>query len=184
MIILPERLKKAAKAAKVDAEALAAALPKPSSRRKQDEVALRKVTNWMNGRNHPRAKPQEVAALAGALGVEPRDLVRFTSTSRFVRSTPRKARLVVDLVRGKRVDEAQALLQFSPRRASVFVWKALNSAIAQAEMADASIDRLYITDGRVDDSVRIKRFQPKDRGRAHPIIKRTCHITIGVEERA
>ncbi len=184
MIIIPDRLKKAAKAAKVDAEALAAALPKPTSRRKQDELALKKVTNWMNGRNHPRAKPQEVAALAGALGVEARSLVRFTCTSRFVRSAPRKARLVVDLVRGKRVDEAQALLQFSPKRAAIMVGKALMSAIAQAEQADAAVDQLYITDGRVDDSVQIKRFQPKDRGRAHPIIKRTCHITIGVEERA
>lgn len=184
MIINPTKLKNAAKAANADPQALAASLPKPSSRRKQDEIALKKVTNWMNGRNHPRVKPAEVAALAGALGVEPRSLVRFTHTSRFVRSAPRKARLVADLVRGKRVDEAQALLEFSPKRAAVMVRKALSAAIAQAEQNDAAIDQLFITESKVDDSVRIKRFQPKDRGRAHPIIKRTCHITIGVEERA
>lgn len=184
MIINPDKLKKLAKSANVANEALAAALPKPSARRKQDEIALKKVANWMNGRNHPRVKPQDVAALAGALGVEPKSLVRFSSTSRFVRSAPRKARLVVDLVRGKRVDEAQALLQFSPKRAAIMVGKALNAAIAQAEQNDAAVDRLYITECKVDDSVQIKRFQPKDRGRAHSIIKRTCHITVGVEERA
>lgn len=184
MIINADKLKKLAKKARVAPEQLAAALPKPSARRKQDEIALKKVTNWMSGRNHPRAGAKDVAALAGVLGVEPRAIARFSHTSRFVRSAPRKSRLVVDLIRGKRVDEAQALLQFSPRRAAVMVNKALSAAISQAEQAEASLDLLYVTECKVDDSVQIKRFQPKDRGRAHPIIKRTCHITVGVEERA
>ena len=58
------------------------------------------------------------------------------------------------------------------------------AAIADAEVADADIGALVVAESRVDGAVHIKRFQPKDRGRAHPILKRTCHITVGVEERA
>ncbi len=184
MIINPDKLKRLVKKANVAPEQLAAALPKPSSRRKQDELALKKVANWMAGRNHPRARQRDVAAIAGVLGVEPKSIVRYSHTSRFVRSAPRKSRLVVDLIRGKRVDEAQALLQFSPKRAAIMVGKALSAAISQAEQNEAAVDQLFVTECKVDDSVRIKRFQPKDRGRAHSIIKRTCHITVGVEERA
>lgn len=183
MKINAPKLKKLVKQKRATLEQLAAALPKPSTRRKQDEIALKKVKNWLVGRNHPAAKSAEIAAIAGVLQVEPKDILRFTGMHRFARSSPRKARLVADLIRGKRVDEAQALLQFSPKRAGVMVSKTLKSAIAQAEAADAQYDRLFVAETKVDDSFQIKRFQPKDRGRAHPIIKRTTHITIGVEER-
>ncbi len=146
--------------------------------------AQKAVRNWTSGRNHPRAKAEDVRRLAGALDVEPKDLARFVSQSRWQRSSPQKARLVADLIRGKRVDEAENLLVFSPRRAAKMVLKTLRTAIADAEQADADVTQLYVSESRVDQGVTIKRFQPKDRGRAHPIQKKTSHITIGVEERA
>lgn len=166
------------------ADDLAAALPKATARRKEDDRAQAKVKNWLEGRNKPGATADEIAALADALGVPLTRIADFPCKSRWVRSSPRKARLVADLVRGKSVDEAYSLLEFSPKRASVFVRKALSAAVADAEAADARIDRLYISESRVDEGVIIKRFQPKDRGRAHPIQKKTSHIIIAVEERA
>jgi len=166
----------------VSDEQLAAALPRASDRRKEHELALKKVRNWMAGRNHPAAKSADVTALAGAMGCSPSDFASFSSTHRFARSAPRKARLLADLIRGRSIDEADALLRFSTKRAAVMVRKVLRSAIDQAEANDAELDRLVVSEVKVDDSVRIKRFQPKDRGRAHPIIKRTSHITVAVEE--
>ena len=120
--------------------------------------------------------------MAGVLGVQAKDIARFTSIARFTRSSPRKARLMVDLIRGRQIDEAEALLEFSPRRAAVMVRKALSAARADAEAADASPDRLIVSEAFADGGPIIKRFQPKDRGRAHPIHKHTSHITIAVEE--
>ncbi|TVQ60347.1 MAG: 50S ribosomal protein L22 [Phycisphaerales bacterium] len=138
----------------------------------------------MSGRDHPRCKASDVARLAQACGVAPRDLVRFESKINHHRGSTQKARLVVDLVRGKPVDQALNLLEFSSKRAAVNVKKALLAAIADAENADADVTRLVVTEVRVDEGPQIKRFQPKDRGRAHAIIKQTSHITVGVEERS
>lgn len=181
MRINSNKLARAAASANVSAEQLAAALP-AEDRRKQKAAAVRKVRNWLAGRDQPRCKPAEVQALASALGVQAKDLARFTCTYRFARGSWRKAGLITELIRGRRVDEADALLQFSPRRAAWQVRKALKAAIADAEQADAAVDRLIVAEARVGPAVRIKRFQPKDRGRAHPILKRTNHIVVGVEE--
>ncbi len=181
MKINAQRLMNAADAAKVSPEQLAASLPR-EQRRKQADLAEKKVRNWMAGRDYPRCKPAEIAAMAQALGVQAKDLVRFTSTHRFARGSWRKIGLVTELIRGRRVDEADALLQFSPKRAAVQVRKALKAAIADAEAADAAVDRLFVAESRVGNAARIKRFQPKDRGRAHPILKRTSHIVVSVEE--
>lgn len=181
MKINATRLKTAAEDAKVSLETLAGALPK-GSRRKQQDLAMKKVRNWMAGKDYPRCSPAEVAAMAQALGVQPKDLVRFQSTYRFARGSWRKIGLVADLIRGRRVDEADALLQFSPKRAAVQVRKALKAAVADAEAADAAVDRLFVSESRVGNAMRIKRFQPKDRGRANPILKRTSHIVVAVEE--
>lgn len=181
MKIKAEKLNQYAAERGATPETLAGAIAK-GSKPKQQAEALKKIRNWMDGRNHPAVRASEVAALATALGREAKDLAVFSSTFRWSRSSPRKARLLADLVRGRRVDEALALLEFNPKRASVMVTKALKAAIADAEGADAAVDRLYVSEARVDGGVIIKRFQPKDRGRAHPILKRTSHITIGVEE--
>lgn len=165
-------------------EDLAAALPRDTDRRKEADRTERKVRNWLRGSDHPRATAPEVQALANALGVPAAQIARFESRIRFARSSPRKARLVADLVRGRSVAEADTLLRFSPKRAAVFVRKALAAATADAENGNASPDLLVIAESRVDEGPIIKRFQPKDRGRAHPIQKKTSHIIIGVEEMA
>ena len=107
----------------------------------------------------------------------------FTNTHYGARISPSKARLVIDMVRGKRIDEAEAILMLSKKRAAVFIRQGLKAAIAYADQQEADVRKLVITDARVDEGPRMKRWQPKDRGRAHPIIKRTSHITISVDEK-
>jgi large subunit ribosomal protein L22 len=124
-----------------------------------------------------------MAALAQALGCEVRDLAKFTSEVNFHRGSDRKARLIVDLIRGRKADDALAMLGFAPQRAAVNVRKALAAAVADAELADADVGELYVTEALVDGATPLKRFQPKDRGRAHAILKRQSHITVSVQER-
>lgn len=100
-----------------------------------------------------------------------------------VRGSARKARLVADLIRGRRVDDAMTQLQFSKKRAAYYFRNVLKSAIANAEEQDADVTSLYVTESRVDEGPTIKRFQPKDRGRAHQILKRTSHLHVAVDER-
>lgn len=145
--------------------------------------SLRAVENWLSGRDHPRCKASDIAKLAQACGVATKDLCRFTSRVMHHRGSSRKARLLADLIRGRAVDEALNLLTFTTKRAAVNMKKALNAAIADAEQAEADVTALHVVESRVDEGPVIKRFRPKDRGRAHPILKRTSHITIGIEER-
>ena len=109
-----------------------------------------------------------------------------TATHKFARITPRKARLIMDLVRGRDVDDALSMLQFSKKRSGVFVGKVIKSAVAnyneQPENAGTR-NALFISEARADEGPTIKRFQPKDRGKAHPIMKRTSHLVIKVNER-
>ncbi len=100
---------------------------------------------------------------------------------RFVRMSAQKARLVADQVRGKNVSEALELLQFSTKRASDVIKKALNSAIANAEHNDgADIDELKVASIYVDEGPTMKRWRARARGRVNQILKRTCHITVKV----
>lgn len=108
----------------------------------------------------------------------------YTSKLRMARISPTKARPVMDLIRGKRIDEASTILMMSKRRAAVMIKGVLDSAVANADQAEANLRDLIITDARVDAGPTMKRFQPKDRGRAHPILKRTSHLTIGVDAKA
>ena len=108
----------------------------------------------------------------------------YVSTWRFARIAPRKARLVVDLIRGKPVGEALDLLKFSRKRAAVMVGKVLRSAIANADNGEADVEDLYVVRSFCDGGPIIKRMQPKDRGKSYSIFKRTCHITIEVNEGA
>lgn len=148
-----------------------------------ESSAERAIRNWIQGRNHPRCKSTDIQNLAQALGCQVSDIARFTSEVRYHRGSPRKARLLADLIRGRAVDDAVNLLTFTTKRAAVNIRKALNAAIADAEQADADVTALFVSESRVDEGPTIKRFQPKDRGRAHPIMKRTSHITVAVEER-
>lgn len=107
----------------------------------------------------------------------------FKSTFRYARISPRKVRLVADLIRGRGINEARTLLQFSKKRAAVMMSKTLEAAIANADQAEADSRKLVVTEARVDGGPTIKRFQPKDRGRSFSILKRTSHIHVTVDER-
>jgi large subunit ribosomal protein L22 len=104
------------------------------------------------------------------------------ASARFVRITPMKARRVVDMVRGLRVDDALALLRFAPQAASETIYKVLESAVANAETTE-SLDRntLVITKATVDEGPTMKRWRPRAQGRASRINKRTSHITLVVQ---
>jgi large subunit ribosomal protein L22 len=141
------------------------------------------INNWLDSRDHPRCTAKIIGRIATALRATPKDIARFTSEIRHHRGSPRKARLLADLIRGKKVDVAVNLLTYTTKRAAVNIKKALNAAIADAELNDADVTRLVVVESRVNEGPRIKRFQPKDRGRAHPIIKPLSHITVGVEEK-
>jgi ribosomal protein L22 len=105
--------------------------------------------------------------------------------AKYVRSSPRKARLVVDHIRGKSVEEARAILAHTPRAAAVPVLKVLESAIANAEHNHELLpDELRIHQVMVDEGPTIKRFRPRALGRATKIRKRTSHITINLTNKA
>jgi len=109
----------------------------------------------------------------------PDEAVTVRARARYVRTAPRKARLVMDHIRGKRVEQAQAILQHAPRSASTDILKLLNSAVANAESAyELGADELTIHRAFVDEGPTIKRFRPRALGRATPIHKRTSHMTI------
>jgi large subunit ribosomal protein L22 len=106
------------------------------------------------------------------------DLV-VRARARYVRTAPRKARLVMDHIRGKRVEQAQAILEHAPRAVSTDILKLLNSAIANAESAyELGPDELSVHRAYVDEGPTIKRFRPRALGRATKIAKRTSHMTI------
>lgn len=103
---------------------------------------------------------------------------------RFTRIAPRKARQVIDMIRGKRVGDAQTILKFTPRFAAEIIGKVLNSAVANAENNHKmNRERLYVSEAYVDQGPTMKRFMPRAQGRASAIHKRTSHITIVVAEK-
>ena len=146
-------------AAAADAsEEAAEETPKPARRRGSAETGTRT-------RKTPARRPDEAV------------LVR--ARARYVRSAPRKARLVMDHIRGKRVEQAQAILLHAPRAVSGDILKLLNSAVANAESAyELGPDELTIRRAFVDEGPTIKRFRPRALGRATKINKRTSHMTI------
>ena len=107
----------------------------------------------------------------------------YQASHRFARIAPRKARLVMDLIRGRDVEDALALLQFSKKRAAVLIDKVVRSAVANATEQEADANDLFIESCWVDPGPIIKRFQPKDRGKAYSIQKKTSHLVVSLEAR-
>jgi len=106
------------------------------------------------------------------------------AVARYVRVSPRKARLVVDLIRGKAIGDARAILKFSDRAAAEIVEKVLNSAVANAERnLHVKADDLIVGSTFVDEGPTLKRVRPRAMGRAFRINKRTSHITVIVKQR-
>ncbi|ADY54763.1 LSU ribosomal protein L22P [Syntrophobotulus glycolicus DSM 8271] len=104
--------------------------------------------------------------------------------AKHVRISPRKVRLVVDLIRGKKVEEALAILRFTPKGSTEPVSKVLRSAVANAEHnLELSADDLYVTKIFVDQGPTMKRIMPRAMGRADRIRKRSSHITVVVGDK-
>lgn len=104
-----------------------------------------------------------------------------SATSKFVRVSPRKARIVIDLIRGKKVQEAREILQFSERAISEVVLKTLNSAVANAVNNNGMLEStLVVKTATADEGPTIKRIRPRAKGSANRINKRTSHIKITV----
>lgn len=100
-----------------------------------------------------------------------------------LRTAPRKVRLVVDLVRGKKAQEAQSALLFTVNKSAKSVLKLLNSAIASAKNNfHLNEENLFISKITVDEGPKLKRWHPMSRGRAYPIIKRSSHIALTLSE--
>jgi large subunit ribosomal protein L22 len=106
------------------------------------------------------------------------------ATTRFARLTAQKARLVVDLIRGRGVEAAIGILEFTPKRGARIVLKTLRSAVANAAATqNVDVDTLYVKRAFVDEGPTAKRVLPRAHGRATPVFKRSSHITIVVDAR-
>jgi ribosomal protein L22 len=145
--------------------AAAKAAAKEASRPKRRRGAAETTTRKEPARPAPRREDDGV--------------IQVRAQARYVRSAPRKARLVMNHIRGKRIDDARAILRHTPRAAAGDIAKLLESAVANAENNfeldpdDLKIDRAFVDEGPT-----IKRFRPRALGRATPIHKRTSHMTI------
>ena len=105
--------------------------------------------------------------------------------AKYVRMSPMKVGVVLDLIRGKNVNEAFAILQYTPKDAAVVINKVLKSAVANAENNhDLNVENLYVAETFVGAGTTLKRFRTMDHGKAFRINKRTSHITVVVKERA
>jgi ribosomal protein L22 len=132
---------------------------KPSRRRRSSETAAPV---------HKKAPPPRAAD----------GTVVVRAQAKYVRHAPRKARLVVDHIRGKSIGEARAILQHTPRAAAVDVLKLLESAVANAENNHELVAELVVRKAYVDEGPTLKRYRPRALGRATRIRKRTSHMTI------
>ncbi len=107
------------------------------------------------------------------------------ASMKFLRIAPRKVRLVADMIRGKNVEEALNILQFTTKSSAKPMAKLVKSAVANADQkGGVNVDKLYIADLQVDGGPVVKRFMPRAMGRASPILHRTSHVTVELNQRA
>jgi large subunit ribosomal protein L22 len=110
--------------------------------------------------------------------------MRVSATAKFVRISPRKVRLVTDMIVGRPVEEAAAILRFLPNAAARDVAKVLRSATANAENNfNLTADELHVESAIANEGPTLKRIRPRAQGRAFQILKRTSHITVSVADR-
>jgi len=176
------KLKEVCDRQQATAEELARSIARGGFEAKDAAAAIR---NWKKGLFKPLPKAEDVQRLAEALQVEVGDLADWRSTCRYAPMSARKVRLVTQVIVGRSVQEAMDILKFTRKRAAPMVDKVLKAAVADADEQQADVDALYISEARVDDAgVRLgtKRWIPKDRGRAHPIRKKACHIHVTVTQ--
>lgn len=176
------KLKELCQQQQMNVEQLADQLARPGLSKKESVVA---VKNWQKGLFKPKPRAEDIRHLAAALSAEVNDLLDWRSSYRFAPMSARKVRLVTQLIAGRSAQDAMDILKFTQKRAAAMIDKVLKSAVADADEQQADVDNLYVSSARVDDAgVRIgtKRWIPKDRGKAHPISKKACHIHITVTQ--
>jgi large subunit ribosomal protein L22 len=174
-------------AAEKEATVAEAETPEPDSEEAQEageDAAAAADADEEAAEQQPKSRRRGSAETSTGAGRGPRaprpegDLI-VRARAKYVRSAPRKARLVMDHIRGKRVEHAQAILAHAPRAVSGDILKLLNSAVANAESAyELGADELTIRRAYVDEGPTIKRYRPRALGRATRINKRTSHMTI------
>jgi large subunit ribosomal protein L22 len=176
------KLKKISREHKVSVEQLAKQIARPGL---DKDAAVSALKNWQRGLFKPIPRTEDIRKLAAGLSVELNDLADWHSFYRYAPLSCRKARLVTQLVAGRRVQDALDILKFTRKRAAEMVTKVIKTAVADADEQRADVDNLYVSEARVDDAgIRIgtKRWIAKDRGRAHQIRQRACHIYVAVTE--
>jgi ribosomal protein L22 len=185
-----EKAEKKAAAKKESKPAAKKAAPKKDSKEKKP-AAKKDKAEKKEAAKKPAAKKEKKAAAKKAekkpapsrrrRRADSDELPVVRATAKYVRVAPRKARLIADQVRGMHIEQARALLEFSPRGAAQDIQKLINSAAANAENNHDLIgDEMRITSITVDEGPTLRRFRPRALGRATPINKRTSHIAVAL----
>jgi large subunit ribosomal protein L22 len=164
-------------------DAAPAAATSPEAQEASEEVAAAADADEEAAEKQPQRRRGSAETSTGtqrrARTPRPEGDLIVRARAKYVRSAPRKARLVMDHIRGKRVEHAQAILAHAPRAVSGDILKLLNSAVANAESAyELGADELTVRRAYVDEGPTIKRYRPRALGRATRINKRTSHMTI------
>jgi large subunit ribosomal protein L22 len=176
------KLKEVSKRQRMTAEDLARSITRGGLDLKDAVAAVR---NWRRGLWKPLPRAEDIRRLAEALSVEVSEISDWHSSYRYAPLSPRKARLVTELIVGRRVQDAMDVLKFTRKRAAPMIDKVLKAAVADADEQQVDVEDLYVSEARVDEAgirVGTKRWMPKDRGRAHPIRKKACHIHVTVSQ--
>ena len=106
----------------------------------------------------------------------------YRASHQYARISPRKAGLVMSMIRGMPLEEALRVLDFSPRRAAKLIARVLRSAMANADEREADLELLYVADARADQGPVLKRMKPRARGSADVLRRPTCHLIVELEE--
>jgi ribosomal protein L22 len=169
-----------AKATGKDAEAKADEGAKPAAKKAGRKPAAKKGSSKAPAAKEPVASEPKKASRGKAAAAKPRRKV-VRAHARYVRTSARKARMVCGHLRGKSVQEARAILAFTPREVARDWSKLLESAVANAESNHELVEEdLIVREAFADEGPTIKRFRPRAMGRATPIRKRTSHLTIAL----
>ncbi len=170
---LPKSGKKDELVARLEEHDAAPAVEEAPPAEEAEEAAPQSSSRRRGSAETTTAQPKRAAA------ARPDGELIVRARSKYVRSAPRKARLVMGHIRGKEVEQARAILNHAPRAVAEDILKLLNSAVANAESAyELGPDELRVVKAVVDEGPTIKRYRPRALGRATPIKKRTSHMTI------
>lgn len=177
-----KKFDKLCKQRQVDVSQMASQIVRTGLNQKE---AVAAINNWRRGLFRPIPRKEDIRHLAAALSVDVNSIADWRSSYRYAPVSARKARLVTGLIEGRSVQDAMDILKFTSKRAAQMVDKVLKAAIADADEQQADSESLYVCQACVDDAgirVGTKRWIAKDRGRAHPIRKKACHIHVTVTE--